>query len=143
MNAEDRMIAARDARKKLAEDRAAKKAISEPEREARREEIELANEIAIADAEDKIGPLGEKIMVVRCVHGAIILKAPNHIKFRKFQDSTINVDTVEALVADCRVYPVASEFDRWITDQPGVLQRCCEAIGNLAGLREPDFQAKR
>jgi hypothetical protein len=144
-----------EARAKLA-DLAAKKASRDAEAEAKRElesvMRELADAQAICDAEEKHGQCleygaavadGRKIAVVRTDLGSVIVKRPNHLIFKRFQDSgEANAQEFDRLVRPCLVHPDGATFDRYIEDQPAILARVAGAVATLAGVRMKELAGK-
>lgn len=106
-------------------------------------ELAARNESALADAEAAHGPLGRKIAAVDTDLGVVILKRPNHLLFRKFQDTgEATFEGVYRLVRPCLVYPDVETFDRWLEEQSGILARCGGAVATLAGIRAKDLAGK-
>jgi hypothetical protein len=103
----------------------------------------LADDEAIAKAEAEHGPLKKKIYEVRTAAGLVIVKRPNHVLYRKFQDSAEqSVVELEKLVRPCLVYPPVEQFDRMLDDQPAILIPVADAVTWLAGFRAKENAAK-
>lgn len=118
---------------------AARDAAEAPELEARL----LREELALDKAEIEIGPLGRALAVVQTDLGAIILKRPAAVIFKRFQDSaSMRSEELEKLVRPCLVYPVASDFVTIIDALPATLIRCANAVSVLAGVRTEELQGK-
>ena len=107
------------------------------------EEQAIEDEEAIAKAEQEIGPERKKIYVVRTAAGVVIVKAPNHILFKRFVD-TEDKDTValERLVRPCLVYPPADRFDRMLESKAAILIKIADAVSWLAGWRAKENEKK-
>lgn len=108
-----------------------------------REERALRDAKAIDEAEEKHGPLDRKIAAVDTDAGVVIVKRPNHILFKKFQDSgDASTQAFDKLVRPCLVHPSQSEFDRMLEDQPAILGRAASAVCELAGVRVKEVMGK-
>jgi hypothetical protein len=106
------------------------------------EERALRDEIAIADAETAHGPVDKRIAIVNTSNGVVIVKRANHVLFRRFQDSKLNVDECEKLVRPCLVHPDKATFDRWAEEEPAIIVRAANALGTLAGIRGEEASGK-
>lgn len=140
---EERLRKARAERARLEEERA----LREPElallEQVEAEELALKNAQAVADAEATHGPVGKKIRTVETSSGVVIVKRPNHLLFRRFQDSgKVSTDECERLVRPCLVYPDAATFDRWAEEEPGIIVRAANACAQLAGIRAEEVSGK-
>lgn len=100
------------------------------------ERLALANEQAIAKAEDAHGPLGKRIQAIDTDLGVVIVQRPDHIRFKRFQDSA-DASTAEfyKLVVPCLVHPKADRFDAMLQEQPAILARVATQVCVLAGVR--------
>lgn len=139
----ERQAAAR-ARKRAAEERReAMRSARELPAEVEADEIEARDEEAIADAEEKHGSIGKKIRVIRTELGCVILKRPHPASYKKFRDKA-ETDTVafEKLVRPCVVYPDAVALDLILDELAGVLDRCANAVVELAGFRQKEAGPK-
>jgi len=144
-----------EAREKLAA-LTARKAVRDADAEALRslEKVRLAlrDEEAIATAEEKHGQAleygsgpaeGRKVAIVRTDLGAVIVKRPNHVLFKRFQDSgEANAEEFDKLVRPCLVHPDGATFDRYVEDQPAILGRVAGAVATLAGIRMKELSGK-
>lgn len=136
----------------LAERKAARDVEYEAKREIEKKAREFRDEEAIAAAEDKHGQAleygsgsadGRKLAIVRTDLGAVVLKRPNHILFKRFQDSgEANAAEFDKLVRPCLVHPDSATFDRYLEDQPAILGRCAGAVATLAGIRMKELSGK-
>lgn len=130
-------------RAKLAAEREERAAASALADELARERVALANEEAIAKAESEHGPLGKKIQALESDLGVVILKRPNHIAFRKFQDSgEANSAEFDKLVRPCLVHPTRERWDEMLAEQPALLARAANVVAELAGVRMQGFAGK-
>ena len=131
-------------RKRAAEERRAEmRAKRELPDEVEAEEIAALDEEAIAEAEDEYGAVGKKILVVYSDLGCVILKRPNPALYKKFRDKG-DGDTVafERLVRPSVVYPDAVALDLILDELAGVLDRCANAVVELAGFRGKEVSGK-
>jgi hypothetical protein len=118
------------------------------------EEIEeqeqiIRDERAIADAEEKYGPIGKKIAAIKTPGlGIVIVKRPHHVTFRKWSDTNlgkdggVSNDALEELIRPCIVHPSRTEFDRYCEEQPAILLRASNVITKLAGMRGQELSGK-
>jgi hypothetical protein len=108
-----------------------------------REERALRDATAIEAAEEEHGPLGRKIAAIDTDLGVVIVKRPNHIAFKRFQDSE-SATTVEfeKLVRPCLVHPASAEFDRMLEEHPAILTRVANQVVVLAGVRLKEVAGK-
>lgn len=117
-----------------------------------REKRGLRDDEQLAAAEEKYGPCleygsgaasGRKIAVVRTDLGVVIIKRPNHVLFKRFQDSgEANWEEFDKLVRPCLVHPDGATFDRYLEDQPAILARVAGAVATLAGIRMKELSGK-
>lgn len=99
------------------------------------EALELANELALEDAETSTGlKLGAGLAIVKTPDGDVILKRPSALIYRRFRDQgKYDHESILRLVGSCRVHPSADAFEALDTKYPGVLVRSLEAVSHLAG----------
>lgn len=142
LSADDKLAAARAERHKLEQAREQRALASASSAELETELSAIEAEKAIAQAEAEHGPVGKKIRVVNTPAGAVIVKRPNHLLYRKFLDSDIDTQEVEKLVRPCVVYPAIEKFERMLTDQPGILAAVSDAVTHLAGFRKKELSPK-
>lgn len=140
---ESRLAAAR-ARKAEAVARAdAARAASMLALDVERAEREAEDAEALTKAECEHGPVGVKLATVETSMGLVILKRPNTVMFRRFQDKgSFTCDAVEALVRPCVVHPDAKQLDRILGEQPGVLSMLADRVVFLAGARAQELAGK-
>lgn len=113
------------------------------EQEVIARERAVKDEHAIAEAEEKYGPVGTKIAIVQTELGAIVLKRPNALHFRRFQDEgETKSKHVLQLVRPCRVYPDEAAFEQILEEQPAVLVALGNAVSELAGARTREVSGK-
>lgn len=138
-----RLQAAKRERVRLEQERAEREEETTLLAQVEAEELALKNVQAVSEAEASHGPVGKKIRVVETSSGVVILKRPNHVLFRKFQDSgKVSTDECERLVRPCLVYPDAATFDRWAEEEPGIIVRAANACAQLAGIRAEEVAGK-
>lgn len=140
-----------DLREEIAKARARKEAAERREDdEAERLKRELAKALteaadaeAIASAEAELGERGLHFATHSTPLGVVILKKPNPIKFKQFQDaSKLTSETCFKLVESCVHYPSLEVFDRIIKEYPGVLMLCANAVVDLAQGTRKDIEGK-
>jgi len=132
----ERLQNARLERSRLAEERDKREAAAALLAEVESEERALRDEQAIEKAVAEYGELGGKINVYPTTLGVVILKKPHHVLFRRFQDQgEFNNLECEKLVRTCLVHPDKSEFDRYLTEQPGILVPLANLACALAGVK--------
>lgn len=120
----------------------AQREVEAEQAEVQRLEREALGLEALAKAEREHG--SSRVMALETDQGIVIVKAPNHVAYRKWQDTTERVSTeaLEQLVFPCIVYPSISEFERILERLPHTLQRCSDAVTVLAGYRKDDLAKK-
>ncbi len=140
---EERHRIAKERRRVAEARRETMRAARERPDEVEAEEIGARDEEAIADAEDAHGAVGKKIFVVRTDLGCVILKRPHPAHYKKFRDKGEG-DTVafERLVRPSVVYPDAVKLDLIFDELAGVLDRCANAVVELAGFRAKEVSGK-
>ena len=104
-------------------------------------ERDAADEVAIAEAEEKYG--SKKVAVVYTEVGCVIVKRPNPVSFKRFSDrgQTKTVD-LEKLVRSCLVYPDGDALDKVLEEKPAALVRAANAVAELAGFRAQEVSEK-
>lgn len=136
-------LAATKAQRDLDTDKAA---VLEREKRALRDEVALraAEETHGQALEYGSGPAeGRKLAVVRTDVGAVIVKRPHHVLFKRFQDSgEANAEEFDKLVRPCLVHPDGATFDRYLEEQPAILGRVAGAVAVLAGIRVKELAGK-
>lgn len=143
----ERTAAARAQLEELRAERERKAELAELEREARDAELAVQAELAIQQAEEKHGPLNEKI---RAVHselgqGVIIVRSPTAAAFRRFQDAGeggLKTPACTALVRPFVVHPDHATYDAMLDAEPALLLRVTEAVCYLAGARAEKVSGK-
>jgi len=140
---EERRELARERKRAATQRRVEMQAERELPDEVEAEEIAARDEEAIADAEAKHGAVGKKILVVHTDLGCVILTRPNPAAYKKFRDKGDN-DTVafERLVRPCVLHPDAVAMDLVLDELAGVLDRCANAVVELAGFRAKEVSGK-
>lgn len=111
--------------------------------EIEREELALANDKMIASAVSEYGELGVMIATVDTSAGVVIVKRPNALLFRKFQDEgKFTTAAFHKLVSPCVVCPSPDRFEQVINELPAVLSRCADAVATLAGAKAQEQEGK-
>lgn len=137
---EHRLEAAREKK------RAASARLAMGDDEAKLEEVELeereaAGEEALANAVEKYGR--KKVGVARSYAGWVVLRQPNHIAWRKFQDvADHSTKSIEKMVRKCVAFPDANAVDRIFEEIPSMIVRCGSVCTDLAQGRIQDLTGK-
>lgn len=140
---EQRLAHAKSERARLAAAREQRAAERELLDQIEDEEKELKNEQALAKAECEHGPIGKKIGAVYTKLGVVIVKKPNHVHFRRFQDQSESTSKeFLQLVRPCVVYPDLTTFDQWLEEQPAILAACGTEACRLAGSKIKEAAGK-
>lgn len=111
------------------------------EEQVERARIEAKGEEELAKAVAKHGR--KRVGVVRSYTGFVVLKRPNHIKWRQFQDNAeVTMETIESLVRDCVTYPNAARLDSMFEEIPDLVQKCGHVVVELAKGTVQDLSGK-
>ena len=142
---EQQLAAERDAlsEAEVAREKARKASVLKSEiEEARRRRKE---EEALAQCEAKYGLLGKSLERVDTIDGMVVVRKPDGIKVRKWQDQykeDISADALRQLARPCVVYPELSDFDTLVAERPVVMVAVATAVLKLAGLRLKELGGK-
>ena len=134
----DALSEAEAAREKARKASVLKAEIEDARRRRKEEEV-------LASCEAKHGLLGKAIERVDTIDGMIVVKKPDGIKVRKWQDQhkeDISSDALRQLARPCVVYPELSEFDNLVAERPVVMVSVATAVLKLAGLRLKELGGK-
>jgi hypothetical protein len=113
------------------------------EDEIEAEALKLKNDQALECLESEHGALGKKIAAVYSPSGVIVVRKPNGILFRKWQDEAkTTAASLLAFVRPCVVYPDKALFDEWIEEHPGLLPFLGDSVCILAGARAEEARGK-
>jgi len=128
----------------LAESRKAKHAARASAKEIADLKQRLADNTAIADAEEKIGEQGVHIFCAETPDGrVVILKRAPYALFREHQEKkSATTDDLESLVEACRHYPDEKVFDAILEEFPGFLTILIKGVLKLAGSLQEDTAKK-
>lgn len=138
-----RLAAARNTRTALEQAKADRDEKTAIEELVEQEERAARDAEALDKAETTIGKLGKKIALVQTDMGAIIVKRPNAVLFKRFVDtSSLKTDDLDKLVRPCLVHPPVAEFDRILDELPATLMRVANAVTALAGVRTEEAAGK-
>lgn len=117
--------------------------IRELEEQVRKAEQDALDAPHIAKADEDLGIRGRHFAVVETDLGAVILKRPNALIFRKFQDSgKSTTQAYESLVAKSLYYPSSKRFEEMCDDIPYLVTKCADVVSYLAGVRKKDLDPK-
>jgi hypothetical protein len=73
----------------------------------------------------------------------IVVKKPNHLLFKKFQDvGKTDSTAMYKLVSPCLVHPDKAAFETILEEEPATMARCGDAVCTLAGVRRSDWEGK-
>lgn len=101
--------------------------------------LEAAEALSKAEAEHGVGKVG----LVETDLGPVVVKRPNHVLFRKFQDTeSIKSIDVEKFVRPCVVHPTREQFDKIVEELPATLMRVANVVTRLAGARTEEISGK-
>ncbi len=112
--------------------------IAEAKRRRKEEEV-------LAQCEAQYGLLGKNIERVDTIDSLVVVRKPDGIKVRKWQDQNkenITTDALRQLVRPCVVHPKLDEFDTLIAERPVALVSVATAVLKLAGLRLKELEGK-
>lgn len=132
---EERIARARAARAQADAEAEQRAELAELERQAQLEEQAVSDAPHIAAARAQHGEHG--VSVVDSDLGALVVKAPNHLKWNALiakGDKMTHVDIV-GVVRSCLVYPDWPRADKMLEAAPGLLPVLIEAITALASSR--------
>lgn len=136
---------------------AAARAARETEAAAARELADLQAQVRDAQivdaAEKEHGPLasrdeagnlvGGSIARYDTPRGAVVVKRPSHLIFRRFTDAgKLNTDTCLGLIKPSLVHPPRDEFEAWVEEYPGIVLPLANLVSSLAGVRSTDTAGK-
>lgn len=97
---------------------------------------------AFAKLEVEHGPIGKRLLVVNTDAGSIVVKRPNHVMWKRFQDKPDQAGALDRIVAHCLVYPGKVEFDQLCEEVPAAPTLAANAVCKLAGFNMQDFSGK-
>lgn len=138
LSVRQQLQAKREAREAMLAERKRK---SEEAKEAQ----ELADLTALEDAEREYGH--DRVKLVKTSRGGVIVKAPDAVKFNKFQDKAKprTTDFTE-LLYPCAVYPAtptpADFLDQLLKAYPAELAKLCTAVCQLAGMANQEVEGE-
>lgn len=113
----------------------------ELERRVAAEEQAATDEEALFNAESEHGR--NKVATVDTPMGMIILKRPNPLHFKRFQDKeSAKTKDLDQLVRPCLVHPTPAKFDAILEELPATLTRCADRVATLAGVRVRELTGK-
>lgn len=134
----DALSEAEAAREKARKASVLKADIEEAKRRRKEEDV-------LAQCEAKHGLLGKAIERVDSIDGMVVVKKPDGIKVRKWQDQhteDISSDALRQLARPCVIYPELAEFDAMVAERPVVMVSVATAVLKLAGLRLKELGGK-
>jgi hypothetical protein len=97
---------------------------------------------AFAKLEAEHGPIGKRLLVVNTDAGAVVVKRPNHVLWKRFQDKPEASGAIDKIVSSCLVYPSKVEFEALCEEVPAALMLAAEAVCRLAGINRQDLAGK-
>ena len=107
------------------------------------EELAARDAEAVERCEQEHGAIGKALRLVETEQGAIILKRPHPATYKRFRDKgEANTAAFDKLVRPCVVHPGKVEFDRMLEEMPAILDRCANAVVELAGFRAREISGK-
>jgi len=97
----------------------------------------------LAEVDEAHGARGVDYEVVVCRLGAVAVKKPAMVVYKRFQESKLGLMAAsEQFVRSCIVYPSSDEFTKIIEDQPAALAALVSACADLAGSNVERIQGK-
>ena len=140
---EERLREARERRRAAEAKREERQAENDLLAEVEAEELAARNAEALEAAEAEHGPIGKKLRAIETSGGVIIVKRPHPATYKRFRDKgEANTAAFDKLVRPCVVHPDKSTFDRILDEEPAALDRCANAIVELAGFRAREVSGK-
>jgi hypothetical protein len=138
-----RDAAARETIAKVEAERAGREELERLRADVERREQQAKDAPAIAAAEAEHGPVGKRIAVIGTDLGAVVVKRPPHLLYKRFIDKDKRKsDDIWQLVRPCIVYPEASRVDAICEELPATLYRLGDAVVELAGFRTEEVSGK-
>ena len=129
----DRLAMLREQTDKLAKKRAAVEA----------KERAILDDEKLAELAAQHGEVGKKIGVVQTDGGMIVDKKPNHLVYRKFQDSPgAKTEDAMKIAYQCLLYPDATHLDKLLEEYPAKLNAMVFTISRLAGFSAEEIAGK-
>lgn len=141
----ERLQNAKSERARLADEREAREKARELREQVEAEELALRDEQAIEAAIAEHGEIGVKLAVMHTPLGAVIIKKPHHVMFKRFQDQSLGelkVANCEALIRSCLVHPDKAAFGVLAEELPGILIPLANLASSLCGVRAAEAQGK-
>lgn len=142
---EARAKAAREKLDVIEADREKRAQLAAYRRAVEAEERAIAEAPEIERLEAEHGAIGEKIAVVETDMGAIVIKRPAPVVFKRFQDagdSKPKSDVFASLVKPCVVYPDMKRFNEILEALPATLSRLADEAVALAGFGQREAAGK-
>lgn len=139
----DRIAEARRKREAMVVAREKKAEAARLDAELALEEQRLRDEPEIDKAIAEHGPLDIKTAVVETPRGAIVVKRPNHLHYKRFLDkASTKTDDLWALVRTCIVYPDVARVNAICEEYPALVVTLADACVTLAGHRKSELAPK-
>jgi hypothetical protein len=141
---EERRAKLKAEREALAAKVAERDAASSEEDAFRAEELKLANDKAVFEAEAKHGRIRDgKLGAVDVPYfGVAIFKQPQPHFYKAFMTGKDADADAEKLVKHALVYPSLPTFDGWLEAQPALLEVAASTVVHLAGRRAKEVSGK-
>lgn len=118
-----------EARRKAFEIEDAERELEAATRQAEEEEV-------ILETEQKHGREGKGFARVNAVGGMILLRKPNHLRWRRFVDSgKTDSATVQKVTEEHLLYPDPQRFSAMVEEHVDTLRICGNALARLHGTR--------
>lgn len=74
--------------------------------------------------------------------GMLVVKRPEPVAFKRFQQSKTNVDDCDNLVRLCLVYPSKEAYNRMVSKYPAKIVEAANKASELAGVRRKEAEGK-
>jgi hypothetical protein len=137
-----RLAKARAAKAEAEAARAALQAEREPDAEVERLEREASDAATLLTAERELGALGVGFAYVKTRLGVVVVKPPDTLLWRRFQDrNNPNEEQTREFLDTCIYSPDPEAWDRILNVQPATLGAVARLVARLAGFDEDKIVA--
>lgn len=91
----------------------------------------------------KHGEIGDRLAVLHTSAGMVVVKRPNPLHYRRFQDQKDQqTEHVATLVRTCLVHPSATGFETICNELPATLLQVADLVASLAGVGKGRVEGK-
>jgi len=106
---------------------------------------EAAEEATMANLEAQYGSVDKAIAAVHTIDGLLVVKKPDGVKLRWWQDKfgeKPTSDNLRQLVRPCIVHPDLATFDAMAADRPIIVVAAATEVLKLGGMRLKELSGK-